>query len=79
LPGLFIHMIFDAPAAALGIAIGCIGCLLAGLGDQTHSIPTGVAWGWDFGNGINRHPVALYESIALAAFAIIHLIQRTRV
>lgn len=56
------------PAFATSIAIGRIGCLLAGLDDQTYGIPTGATWGWNFGDGIPRHPVALYESLAMLAF-----------
>lgn len=58
---------------ALGIAVGRIGCLLSGLEDNTHGIATGADWGWDFGDGIPRHPVQLYESLAMAAFAAVYL------
>jgi prolipoprotein diacylglyceryltransferase len=58
---------------ALGIAVGRIGCLLSGMEDQTYGLPTGASWGWDFGDGINRHPVALYESIAMLVFAAIYV------
>ena len=53
---------------ATSVAIGRIGCLLSGLDDQTYGIPTGAAWGWDFGDGVLRHPVQLYESLTMAAF-----------
>lgn len=59
---------------ALGIAVGRIGCLLAGLDDFTYGVPTGGDWGWDFGDGIPRHPVQLYESVAMAGFAAIYVI-----
>lgn len=63
---------------ALGIAVGRIGCLLSGLEDQTHGIHTGADWspyvGWDFGDGIPRHPVQLYESLAMAGFAATYAI-----
>ncbi|MCB0486409.1 MAG: prolipoprotein diacylglyceryl transferase, partial [Flavobacteriaceae bacterium] len=59
---------------ALGIAVGRIGCLLSGLEDNTHGIPTGALWGWDFGDGIARHPVQLYESLAMAGFAALYLV-----
>ncbi|WP_158221848.1 prolipoprotein diacylglyceryl transferase family protein [Actibacterium pelagium] len=52
------------------VAVGRIGCLLSGLEDQTHGIPTGASWGWDFGDGILRHPVQLYESTAMAVFLV---------
>jgi phosphatidylglycerol:prolipoprotein diacylglycerol transferase len=49
-----------APAIALGVAIGRIGCFLRGccFGKET-SLPGGV----DFGDGILRHPTQLWESI----------------
>jgi phosphatidylglycerol---prolipoprotein diacylglyceryl transferase len=47
----------------LGIAIGRLGCFSAGLDDNTYGIPTSLAWGVDFGDGIRRHPVQLYEVI----------------
>ena len=60
---------------ALGIAVGRIGCLLSGLEDFTHGVPTGASWGWDFGDGILRHPVQLYESLMMAGFALIYAVQ----
>ncbi|AJP74026.1 prolipoprotein diacylglyceryl transferase family protein [Sphingomonas hengshuiensis] len=53
---------------AVGIVVGRWGCLFAGLADQTYGVPTSLPWGVDFGDGIARHPVALYESIAMAVF-----------
>jgi phosphatidylglycerol---prolipoprotein diacylglyceryl transferase len=58
---------FAAPLAA-AIAIGRIGCFLAGLDDMTYGTPTRLPWGHDFGDGIPRHPVQLYESLAMAGF-----------
>ena len=62
----------------LGIAIGRIGCLLSGMEDFTYGIPTGQAWGWDFGDGVLRHPVQLYESVMMGLFAIVYFIQMRR-
>lgn len=59
---------------AIGIAVGRVGCFLAGLEDFTYGTPTGLPWGYDFGDGIPRHPVQLYEAGALAAFAAVYLI-----
>jgi prolipoprotein diacylglyceryltransferase len=59
---------------AVGIAIGRIGCYLAGLDDFTYGTPTVLSWGHDFGDGISRHPVQLYESAAMAAFAVFYVI-----
>lgn len=45
----------------LGLAVGRVGCFLAGLHDATHGLPTGLPWGVDQGDGIHRHPVQVYE------------------
>ncbi len=69
------------PAFATSVMIGRIGCFLSGLADHTHGIPTDMPWGHDFGDGILRHPVQLYESIAMAgflAFALMMLARRNR-
>ena len=58
---------------AVGVAVGRIGCYLAGLDDFTYGTPTTLSWGHDFGDGIPRHPVQLYESAAMAAFALVYL------
>ena len=58
---------------ALGIAVGRLGCLFAGLSDDTYGIPTDLPWGVDLGDGVNRHPVQLYESLAMFAFLAAYL------
>src|SRR6185295_16481853 len=63
---------FVAPLA-LGIAVGRLGCFFAGLPDYTYGTPTDLPWGVDFGDGIARHPVQLYESAAMLAFLILFL------
>jgi phosphatidylglycerol---prolipoprotein diacylglyceryl transferase len=55
-----------APAAALGIAIGRLGCFLASC---CYGKPTECALGIDFGDGQRRHPTQLYEAVfALGLF-----------
>jgi phosphatidylglycerol---prolipoprotein diacylglyceryl transferase len=49
----------------VGLAIGRVGCFLAGVTDGTHGAP--VSWGMDLGDGVPRHPTALYEIAFLAA------------
>jgi len=50
-----------APAVALGVAIGRIGCFLTGC---CYGKPTGLSWyGVNFGDGILRHPTQIYESL----------------
>jgi prolipoprotein diacylglyceryltransferase len=60
---------FVAPLAT-AIAVGRIGCFLAGLDDMTYGTPTSLPWGVDFGDGVPRHPVQLYESAAMAIFLV---------
>jgi prolipoprotein diacylglyceryltransferase len=59
---------------AIGVAVGRIGCYLAGLDDFTYGTATALPWGHDFGDGIARHPVQLYESAAMAAFAVFYIV-----
>lgn len=58
---------------AIGVAVGRIGCFLSGLDDFTHGTPTALPWAHDFGDGVLRHPVQLYESAAMAAFAAVYV------
>jgi prolipoprotein diacylglyceryltransferase len=51
------------PAIAVGLMIGRVGCQLSGLWDQTYGSPTTLPWGWDYGDGVPRHPAALYEIV----------------
>ncbi len=53
---------------SIGMILGRIGCQFAGLDDMTHGAPTPLPWGWDFGDGVARHPSPLYESAAMLAF-----------
>lgn len=55
----------------VGIAVGRVGCLLAGLPDDTYGKPTRLPWGVDFGDGIARHPVQAYEILFLALLAFL--------
>lgn len=56
-----------APAIALGVAIGRIGCFLTGC---CYGKPTGLPWGVNFGDGILRHPTQIYESLFMLAMFI---------
>ena len=59
------------------VIVGRIGCALSGLEDQTHGIPTALPWGVDHGDGILRHPVAAYESLAMTAFLTLAFARRS--
>lgn len=54
----------------LGIAIGRVGCFLAGLADHTYGNVTTLPWGVDFGDGVSRHPTQLYEIVFLGLLVI---------
>ncbi len=62
--------LFAVPLA-VGIAVGRIGCFLAGLADDTYGIRTSSFLGVDLGDGVGRHPVQLYEAAALLGLAAI--------
>ncbi len=63
---------------ALGIVIGRWGCLLTGLKDNTFGTPTRLPWGVDLGDHVARHPVQVYESLAVAGFLVLWLVALRR-
>jgi uncharacterized membrane protein YeaQ/YmgE (transglycosylase-associated protein family) len=58
---------------ATGIVVGRWGCFFAGLPDRTYGLPTTLPWGVDLGDGISRHPVQVYESLAMALFLALYV------
>lgn len=50
----------------IGMIVGRVGCQLSDARDLTYGIPTSLPWGWNYGDGVPRHPTALYEIVALA-------------
>jgi prolipoprotein diacylglyceryltransferase len=61
---------FVTPLLA-AIIIGRVGCQFSGLADLTYGNPTSLPWGWNYGDGIARHPTAFYEIAGLAALAVV--------
>jgi prolipoprotein diacylglyceryltransferase len=55
----------------VSIAVGRVGCLLAGLADDTYGKPTSLPWALDLGDGIGRHPVQLYEILYLVLVGVL--------
>lgn len=49
----------------LGIIIGRIGCFLSGIKEFTYGKETTSFFGMDLGDGLQRHPIALYEIVFL--------------
>ena len=63
-----------SPAAAVGYAIGRIGCLLSGDGD--YGVPTKLPWGMSFPNGVvptteRVHPTPFYEFLIWMLIAVV--------
>lgn len=61
--------LFAVPLA-IAIAVGRIGCFSAGLDDHTTGTPTALFSGIDFGDGVRRHPTALYEAFFAILLAV---------
>ena len=59
---------YFVPSLAIGIAIGRLGCFFSGLEDYTYGVVTDSFLGYDFGDGLFRHPVQLYESAVMGLF-----------
>jgi phosphatidylglycerol:prolipoprotein diacylglycerol transferase len=57
---------------SLGIIVGRWGCLFAGRPDETYGTPTSLPWGVDLGDGVARHPVEIYESLAIVLFLTVY-------
>lgn len=55
----------------LGIIVGRIGCFLAGVKEFTYGKETTSILGMDVGDGIPRHPIALYEIVFLSCLFIL--------
>lgn len=62
-----------------GIIIGRIGCFLAGIKEFTYGVETSSFLGMDLGDGLLRHPIALYEiAFLVLLFILIRGIQQSR-
>ncbi|HYI12727.1 MAG TPA: prolipoprotein diacylglyceryl transferase family protein [Thermoanaerobaculia bacterium] len=61
----------------LAMVLGRVGCFLSGPADRTHGLPTDLPWGIAIGDGVRRHPVALYEIAFL--LALVPLLRQVRV
>jgi prolipoprotein diacylglyceryltransferase len=60
--------LFVVPLCA-GMAIGRVGCFVAGIADDTYGVATKLPWAVDFGDGVGRHPVQIYEIVFLLVLA----------
>lgn len=55
----------------VGMAVGRVGCFVAGLEDDTYGKPTHLPWAVDFGDGIGRHPTQIYEILFLMLVGVL--------
>lgn len=63
-----------------GIIVGRIGCFLAGIKEFTYGIETASFLGMDVGDGLQRHPIALYEIVFLIfLFFLINKLQKKQI
>lgn len=63
----------------VGIIIGRLGCFLAGTKEFTFGKETNFYFGMDLGDGLSRHPIALYEIVfLLGLFFLIQQLQKSR-
>lgn len=63
--------LYFIPGICVLIVIGRMGCFLTGFDDFTYGIQTNLRMGYDFGDGVKRHPVQLYESVAIFLFLLL--------
>lgn len=63
----------------LALFIGRIGCFSQGIGEMTYGNATDWVTGMDLGDGVSRHPLALYEMCVLILITLLLLVlQRER-
>jgi prolipoprotein diacylglyceryltransferase len=65
--------LYFIPGLCVLIIVGRVGCFLAGLPDYTYGVATDMPWGFDFGDGVRRHPVQLYEGLSMLVFLLVFL------
>lgn len=63
---------------AAAIALGRVGCLLTGAGDRTFGDATTLPLAFDFGDGVPRLPMPLFESLFLVFLIVVLVRWRAR-
>ena len=66
------------PGFCPSLVVGRFGCYFAGLPDGSFGTPASLLWGRNFGDGVLRHPVQLYESGVMAAFLLLAVVMLAR-
>lgn len=62
----------------LGMMIGRLGCFSMGVAEPTYGIASTLPWAMDLGDGVMRHPTALYELLFLLLLWVTLRAFRTR-
>ncbi len=58
----------------VALSVGRLGCFFSGVTDRTHGRPWTGPFAMDLGDGVLRHPLALYEGIVVMAIGLaVHL------
>lgn len=60
------------------LALGRVGCFSMGVHEPTFGLPSSLPWAMDLGDGLRRHPVALYEILFLGFLAGLMLLLERR-
>ncbi len=63
----------------LGMMTGRVGCFLSGVAEPTYGLPSDLPWAMDLGDGIRRHPTALYEIFFLAVLWVLLRVLQARI
>lgn len=58
--------------------IGRIGCFSQGVHEMTYGYPTNFMTGMDLGDGIIRHPLALYEMVYLICVVVLLILMQSK-
>lgn len=62
----------------VALFIGRIGCFFMGVDEPVYGLPTTFFLGMDLGDGIRRHPLALYEMIYMVLLLVLFFLIRHR-
>lgn len=61
----------------LALILGRVGCFSMGVYEETYGLPSSLPWSMNLGDGVLRHPVALYEIVfLLLLWAVLLLIEK---
>jgi prolipoprotein diacylglyceryltransferase len=62
----------------VALIIGRWGCFFMGVAEPTYGTPTNLLWGMDLGDGLQRHPVMLYEILFASCLLLFFILIRKK-